>query len=124
MQPDTFANIQTNVPDEMRFHARLKFGSAVLTSYKGKYVTVARNSAGNYTVTLPKVYRALVGFAAGFVSPSGAVLGVAVDTSTLATDGKLIVETRSGGTATDPTDGDRLLLTIDVTDSALEAVDA
>lgn len=124
MQPDTYATIQTNVPDEVRFHARLTFGSSVLTSYKGKYVTVARNSAGNYTITLPKVYRALVGFSAGFVSPSGAVLGVVVDTSTIATDGKVVIETRSGGTATDPTSGDRLLLTIDVTDSALETVDA
>lgn len=124
MQPDLYAGIQTNTPDESRFHVRLKFGSAVLTSYVAKAgVTVARNSAGNYTVTLPKRYRALVEFTHGFVSPSGAVLGVAVDTANVAGDGTLIVETRSGATATDPTDGDKLLLTFGVTDSALEPRD-
>lgn len=90
----------------------ITFGASSVASYLGGCnVTVVRNSAGNYTITLPQTYRKLLHFNFGFQDASGAILFAVVVSHTLDTDGKIIVETRTeAGTATDPTSGDLLFL--------------
>lgn len=98
------------------FHAVVTFGSSSVSSVQTReVVSIARNSAGQYTVTLPRIYRTLVGVRGSWIRPSGATLQLDVDASTVDSDGKLILESRvAAGTATDPTSGDKLLLEIKV----------
>ncbi len=118
---------RSNVYDLHEYVAVLTFGSSVLTSYWGKdFTSLARNSAGNYTLTLPRTYARLYKFSGTFQDASGAVLFVVLVTDTLTTDGKLVFEIRTeAGTATDPTDGDRLFLEVGVSYNVLnDAYDA
>ena len=116
--PDMAGEPVSNVYEECLFRVRVTFGSSVVASYKAKDVTFARNSAGNYTVTLPKTYREITEFSAGIQDASGAVLFGVITSETVATDGKIVVEIRTeAGTATDPADGDKLFLSIGVSSS-------
>lgn len=111
---------QSNVYDEHTYKLRVLFGSSVITSYRSKDATIVRNSAGNYTITLPKNYEEIVGFGGSFIDASGAVLFWVIASSTMGTDGKVIVEVRTeAGTATDPTTGDVGLLALDVSSDYL-----
>lgn len=106
----------SNMTGVQVFRAVILFGSSVITSYKGRNLTFARNSAGNYTVTLPRIYRLLVGAAFSFIDASGAVLFGVVTTDSVATDGTFIFEVRTeAGTATDPVSGDKLICKFEVT---------
>lgn len=97
-----------------KFHAIVTFGSSAVSTVQTREVaSFVRNSAGNYTVTLPRIYRTLVGVRGCWVRASGATLQLDVDTSTVDTDGKLVLESRvAAGTATDPSSGDKLLLEV------------
>ncbi len=117
-EPDLFPSQgRSNVPGKQTFHVKLTFGSSVLTSYKGKYMTVARNSAGNYTITFPRPYRELVNFRAGWLKcAAGAVYFPVILTNSIDTDGTVVVEIRTeAGTATDPASGNIIALVFDVT---------
>lgn len=106
----------TNVYEEHQFKLRVLFGSSAVTSYLGKDLTFARNSAGNYSITLPKPYTAITSFSWGMTDASGAILFcVIVNTTTVSTTGVVIIETRTeAGTATDPTAGEYLYLQLGV----------
>jgi hypothetical protein len=107
-----------NWVDLTEFMAKLNFGSAVLTSVQTRECTVARNSAGNYTVTLPRAYRLLADFKLSFMIVTGAVLFPVVVSSTITTAGKFIFEIRTeAGTATDPADGSVGFLTVAVSNN-------
>jgi hypothetical protein len=111
---------RTNVYDMQEFCVVPLFGASVVTSYFGKDVTFARNSAGNFTLTLPRPYGRIYKFNWGFQDASGAILFCVITSETVATDGKIIFETRTeAGTATDPTSGDKLFLEIGVSYNAL-----
>lgn len=105
----------SNVAGEHLFHVRVLFGSSVITSYRSKDVTIARNSAGNYTLTFPKVYNEITRFSAGMVDASGAVLFWCITTNAIDTAGTMVLECRTeAGTATDPTSGDYAYLSVGV----------
>jgi hypothetical protein len=112
---------QTNAYGVHEYFTRLTFGSSTVSSYFGGCgLVVARNSAGNFTLTLPKAYRTLLGFSWAFQDASGAILFAVITSETLDTDGKIIVETRTeAGTATDPTSGDKLFLSLKVSSDYL-----
>ena len=116
---------RTNVPGETSLKCTLVFGSAALSSVKGLNLSVARNSAGNYTVTFPRTYRYLTGFRWGWTKlAAGAVYYPVVKTDAVATAtdgcGTLVLETRTeAGTATDPASGDELFVEFLVTLDAL-----
>lgn len=117
-EPDLFPSQgRSNVPGKQTFHLKLTFGSSVLTSYKGKYMVAARNSAGNLTITFPRPYRELVHFRAAWIKyAAGAVYFPVILTNSIDTDGTIVLETRTeAGTATDPATGNILSLAFDVT---------
>ncbi len=121
--PNMAGPSQSNTYDVHKYIGRMVFGSSDLTlasSYM-KDCTVARNSAGNYTITLPKTYSNLIDFRGSFTKDaSGAILFWVGVTDTIATDGKLIIEARTeAGTATDPTSGDTATWVLEVSDSPL-----
>lgn len=120
--PQMDGSIAPNVYEEHLYKLRVLFGSSVVTSYKSKDATLVRNSAGNYTITLPKAYGELTSLTGTFLDASGAILFFVGVTDTIATDGKLIVEARTEtGVATDPASGDKLFIQIGVSDSPLNA---
>lgn len=98
------------------FHAILTFGAAVLSTVQTRELTsIARNSAGNYTVTCPRNYRLLVEFRSQQFDAAGALLFPVVVSSTITTDGKFIFEYRTeAGTATDPDSGSKAFLCVSV----------
>lgn len=97
------------------FYAKLTFGSASLTTVQTRDIAVARNSAGRYTITLPRPYRALCMFTATQVDASGAVLFPVVQADTVSTDGKVVFELRTeAGVATDPDSASQLMLCVSV----------
>lgn len=108
------------------FHATLNFGSSVLTSHDGKDLDIARDSAGKYTITLPRTYAKRIGVqmtwgkcAAGAVLLP-VVLTDAVATAGAAGGGTLVIELRTeAGVATDPASGDELDVTIVVSNDSL-----
>lgn len=125
LNPPCRSTTPTNTAE---FDITLVFGSSVLASYKGKNITVARNSAGKYTITLPRTYGYRVKFAWGWGKcAAGIVLYPVVLTSTPGTasstgGGTFVIETRTeAGVATDPASGDELDLTFKVTNDALFA---
>lgn len=114
-QPLLSGQSVTNFVGVQSFYAILTFGSSALSTVQTRELSVARNSAGNYTVTLPRIYRTLVHVSAIQVDGAGGVLLPVVDTDSVATDGTLVLELRTeAGTATDPDDTTKLLLRVDV----------
>lgn len=116
-EPDLFPNTgRCNVPGKVTFHLEVVYGSEAPASYFGKHLTVADTATGKITVTLPRKYGRLVGFRWGWASlAAGAVYFPVILTDSVATDGTLVIETRTeAGTATDPASGDKLLLEFDV----------
>lgn len=98
------------------FHAILTFGSAALSTVQTREITtIARDSAGKYTVTLPRTYRTLVELRLMLIDAAGALIFPVVVSHTLTTDGKLIFEMRTeAGTATDPDSGSKAMLVVAV----------
>jgi hypothetical protein len=121
MSAPLFLPARANVADEEIFAATLVFGAAALASYKGKFLTVVRNAAGNYTVTLPKAYRRRTGVTFGWGKyAAGAVFFPVILSDTLTTNGKFIFEVRTeAGVATDPASGNELDVRIGVTVNTL-----
>lgn len=121
--PDLVPPGRTNMYGEHVFRLVALFGSAVLTSYVGKHLTFARNSAGNFTLTLPDTYAEITGLSWMMSDASGAILFPVLVTdavTTGASGGTIIFETRTeAGTATDPTDGSKLWLTVAVSKDEL-----
>lgn len=119
-EPQHTKGPMSNVYDERVFRAVLLFGSSVLTSFFGKDLAFARNSAGNYTLTLPRSYARITHLSFTMQDASGAILFAVAVTDTVSTDGKLIFELRTeAGTATDATSGDKLFLSIGVSNDVL-----
>ncbi|MBX3198241.1 MAG: hypothetical protein KF894_08860 [Labilithrix sp.] len=114
MQPDLFPPGNTNVPSPDHFDVVATFGTAAIANYFGLAVKLVRNDAGNFTLTLPQPYRRVTRFAPAMQVATGTPLAVVIKTDTVATNGKLVIETRSGGTPTDPASGDKLYLTVGV----------
>lgn len=106
----------SNVYDEHVYKLRVLFGSTAITSYRSKDATIVRNSAGNYTITLPKTYEAVTGFSANYtLCAAGAVYFGVIKTSAIDTAGAVVVEMRTeAGTATDPASGDAICFTLGV----------
>lgn len=104
-----YPEAQSNVPGEHCYNVRVTFGSTSIASYRGAVhnTSIVRNSAGNYTITLPTTYNEVTQLDTGcLLNASGAVLQGVIVSQTVQTDGKLIVELRnSSGTATDPSTG-------------------
>jgi hypothetical protein len=97
------------------FHAKLTFGTASLSTVQTRELSVARTSAGKYTVTLPRSYRNLCEFRAMKMDTSGAVLSPVVQSDTVATDGKMVFELRTeAGVATDPDLNTKLMIVVAV----------
>ncbi len=121
LDPALCAEGMLNAYDVKEFFVNPTFGAASITTYFGGcQVTIVRNFAGNYTVTLPKNYRTLLHFTWGFQIASGTVLDMVLASETLATDGKMVFESRvSAGTATDPAAGSKAFLRIAVSSDTL-----
>jgi hypothetical protein len=126
-EPSLAKALGTNVYGEQTFRLTLNFGSSVLTSFDGKDLDAERNSAGKYTIYLPRTYakRVAVHFGWGKCA-AGAVYMPVVLTDAVATanattgGGTLVIETRTeAGTATDPASGDELDITIVVSNDVL-----
>lgn len=119
-EPLMAGDVMSNVYDEKSFKVRITFGSSVVASYRSKDVTVARNSAGNYTLTFPKTFWEVSHFSHGFIDASGAILFAVIRTNSITTAGTLVIETvTETGTATDPTSGDTLFLEFCLSDNTL-----
>ena len=111
---------KSNVYDEELFRLVVVFGAAVLASYFGKDLVLVRNSAGNFTLTLPQPYRRLTSLSGMFRDATGAVFFPVLVTNAVDTTGTLIFETRTeAGVATDPATGDELYLTVGVSRNVL-----
>jgi hypothetical protein len=122
-QPDLFpvSTGRANVQSKETFHLRVVYGASAIASAEGKDLQLADTATGKMTVTLPRTYRKLLGFRWGWAKcAAGAVyfpviLTDAVDTASSSGGGTLVIETRTeAGTATDPANGDELLLEFDV----------
>lgn len=98
------------------FHAFLSFGSSALSTVQTREITsIVRNSAGNYTITLPRIYRQLVEVRFMLIDASGALIFPVVATNSVDTAGTLVLELRAeAGTATDPDNGSKGMLVVAV----------
>lgn len=112
---------RTNAQDKHNLAIQVTFGSSAVASYKGQALAFERNSAGNYDLTLPMPYLKVLSLEQGWKRASGAILQARlVDVSAIGTTGVLVLETVvNAGTATDPSNGDVLYLTVGVTQDPL-----
>lgn len=101
------------------FHAKLTFGASVLSTVQTREVTsIVRNSAGRYTITLPRIYRLLVEVRFMLIDAAGALIFPVIDEDNVATDGTVVVELRTeAGVATDPDNGSGALLVVSVSNN-------
>lgn len=115
-QPLLSGKVTSNFVDVDEYHVIVTFGSSAVATVQTREVSsFSRDNAGEYTLTLPRIYRQLVSVHGAWYRPTGATLQLDVDSSSLSTDGSLDLETRvAAGTATDPTAGDILYLTVKV----------
>lgn len=113
-QPLLSGKVTSNWTGLEEFHAKLSFGSAVLSTVQTREITsIARNSAGRYTITLPRYYRLLAEVRFQLQDAAGALIFPVVDEDNVATAGTVVVELRTeAGTATDPDDGAKATLTV------------
>ena len=121
-EPDLFPSQgRSNVPGRQTLFLEVTYGTGAPASFWGKDMAVADTAQGKITVTLPRPYRKLTGFRWGWKSiAAGAVYFPVILTNNIATDGTLVIETRTeAGTATDPVSGDVLGLEFDVSLDAL-----
>lgn len=128
-QPDLYpvSPNRSNVLAKETFHLRVIYGSSAISSAEGwGGIGVADTAAGKMTITFPRTYAKLVGFRWGWAKlAAGAVYTPVILTDSVATadsngKGYVIVETRTeAGTATDPADGDELLLEFDLSNDVV-----
>lgn len=111
----------SNVPGKETFHLKVFYGASAPATYYGPGLVVETTATGKITVTFPRSYRRLIGFRAGYaLCAAGAVLFPVILSSTITTDGKLIIETRlAAGTATDPANGDHITYEFDVSNDLI-----
>ncbi|MER3466189.1 MAG: hypothetical protein C4340_03230 [Armatimonadota bacterium] len=97
-----------------KLHVLVTFGNTSVAKVQTRSVqSFTRTAPGTYTVTLQRAYRTLVGIRGSWVRPSGATLQADVTADNVAVDGTLVLTTRvSSGAATDPSNGDKLMLEI------------
>jgi len=119
-QPALCPAAKSNVFDEELFRLVVAFGAAALVSYFGKDLLLVRNSAGNFTLTLPQTYRRVTSLTSCFRDATGAQFFLVLVTNNITTDGTLVFETRTeAGVATDPATGDELYLSVGVSKNVL-----
>ncbi len=118
-QPSLSPQGGLNVYDTENFDVVATFGSSSLASYSGREVKLARTETGELTLTLPQTYRHVTRFSASWLLASGTPLVAVIKADTVKTDGKLVIETRSGGTPTDAASGAKLFLSLAVSRSFL-----
>lgn len=109
----------SNVYDPEDFDVVATFGAAALASYFGREVTLARTGTGELTLSFPQTYRHVTKFTANWLLASGTALTPVIKSDTVSTDGKLVIETRSGSTPTDPANGAKLFISVSVTRNTL-----
>lgn len=124
-EPQQLRPANTNVADAMAFECVITFGAASILKVLGKDIMVVRNSAGNYTLFLPQVYRKLCNFDGIAQIAAGTCLFpiIALDNSGVASTtapnaqflggGSVTFEMRTAaGVPTDPTANDKVSLTL------------
>jgi hypothetical protein len=109
-----------NVYDEHVFKIQIDFGASTAFTAYAKDIVVARPSATTFTVELPQPYARITSGAELWQKATGAdPVRCQITTSALTTTGLLTfttVSTNSAGTATAPANGDKLWLTVGVSD--------
>lgn len=115
-EPLISGKTSSNWTGVVEYHAILSFGSSALSTVQTREVrSIARNTAGNYTITLPRNYRTLVEVRFMLIDASGGLIFPVVSSNTVATDGKLVLELRTeAGSATDPDNGSKGMLVVAV----------
>lgn len=109
-------------PGCMHVDVKLVIGATgAVASFRGMWLKDAtppvRASAGQYTITLDRPVRDMVGFAGSMLQQGVEILEPVVLTDASSTTGVITIQTRNGsGAATDPTSGDVIYLglTLDV----------
>lgn len=96
-------------------------GTGAVTAFRGMWLKDSappvRASAGQYTITLDRPVRDLVGFGGSMLQQGTEILEPVILTDASSTTGIITIQTRNGsGAATDPTSGDVIYLglTLDV----------
>ena len=104
-------------------YCKVLIGAAgAVTSYKGLGVSaVTLNGTGDYTLTLDRKYKALLGLNLGVVQATAQGLIVSVKTDSVASAGTLNVITSVGSTATAPSSATTLAFEIILKDSTQRA---
>lgn len=105
---------QANWTGLSTFYAKITFGTNVISTVQTREITsIARNTNGNYTITLPRTYRLLVEVRATLTDAAGALYFPVVTTDSVGTDGTFVLEFRTeAGTATDIDNGSKVTLAI------------
>lgn len=112
-------------PGIVTIYGKISFGATgapTLVSGQNRGIsTIVRNSAGNYTITLMDSYVRTLGVSHNYLestAPAAPALFMTADNvATLATP-TIIVVTNAAGTATDPANGDVMMIRIDLKNSS------
>lgn len=92
-------------------------GAPTVTRGKG-VATVVRNSAGQYTITLQDKYNSLVGFSCTQLVATAQDTTPQLASETVNTTKTVVLRTLTAGTATDPSSGSKLFITLSLKNSA------
>lgn len=104
----------TNVDAEHVYKLRVTFGSNSAVTFRSKDATIAKTTTTTFTVTLPKPYNEITDFSAGWKQNTG--LAAIITTDSVASAGTLVLTTVSttSGSATAPSSGDVMYITLGV----------
>jgi len=122
----TFQFFNSYIPEFTAIYAKVAIGVAgapTLNALASMGVaSISRAAEGQYLVTLNNKYNRLVYVSACFVAPGGATApDISVETDSVLSAGTLVINTLSGGTNTDPANGETMLLQIHLKNSSVAA---
>jgi len=95
------------------------FGSASISSQTGKGLSVARSSAGVYTITLEDKYNSLIGGQCMFEASSAVDLVPQLNSVDVSGAGTIGLKLLAAATATEPASGTKLYITLLLKNSSL-----
>jgi len=116
-----YKTVQSNLREVKDVYLEVSIGATgapTMETFSGGYASIARNSAGDYTLTMSDGYEALVGFEVTLLSTTSTDLTFQLDSVGFPSARTVGFRCLTGTTPTDPGDGDTLYICLHLRNSS------
>jgi len=116
-----FKDVQSNYREVKDVYLKVAIGATgapTIDTFSGGYASIARNSAGDYTITMVDGYEDLVGFDVTLLSTTDTDLTFHLDAVGFPSAKTVGFRCQTAGTPTDPGSGDTLYIQLSLRNSS------